>query len=233
MATVTHYLSNSTSGNTAAYTTASFTPTVNDLILVFTVASGEGNTGTLSDSGGGSYTVVTTARYNSSTATITAFVANALVTTSAGITVTTTYGADAATGQIAFIAGISGMTLTGASAIKQSTVLQNQAASTPTPVFAANVSSSNTTIGVVGNATNPATLTPPASWTEQTDTGYTTPATGGEYVSRDNGFNGTTVTWASTSASVYGVIMLELDTSTGSPPGAGWAAGRSLALLGV
>jgi hypothetical protein len=71
---------------------------------------------------------------------------------------------------------------------------------------------------MVGNSSSPAGIAKPTSWTEQVDVGYATPSTGLEYASRNSGFTGTTITWASTSATVWGAISVELDTSAAPTP---------------
>src|SRR5262249_36569936 len=85
---------------------------------------------------------------------------------------------------------------------------------TPAPVFGASALTGNVTLGAVFNANNPAAMTPPTSWTEQNDTGYNTPTTGQEYVSRDSGFTGTTITWGNASGSAFSAITVELDTTS-------------------
>jgi hypothetical protein len=57
-------------------------------------------------------------------------------------------------------------------------------------------------------------MTPPTSWTEDSDNGYSTPTAGQESVSRVSGFTGTTVTWGGTSATAFGDIIVEIDTSS-------------------
>lgn len=212
MAAVTHAAASASTSNASSYTSALFTPQANDLLVVFVVASGTVATGSMTDSQGLGFTKITSALKNSSVDTVYCFVANALAANSS-MSVTFDCTGDAATGAIIFVARISGMSNTGSSAVRQTANRQNGAAnSTPFPVFAAPALNDNPTLGVVGNSSNPAGMTPPTDWTEQNDTGYSTPTTGGEYVSRDSGFTGTTITWGSVSATNHGAITIEIDT---------------------
>jgi len=73
----------------------------------------------------------------------------------------------------------------------------------------------NAMIGGVYNETNPAGVTPPASWTEDPtpDLGYITPTTGFETARRGSGETGSTITWGSTSATIWSAVAIELDIS--------------------
>lgn len=214
MAAVTHGVTLASTSNVATYTTASFTPVNNDLLVLFAVVTATAAAGSVSDSLGGAWTQVTTAVKATSGDKLWCWIRNAL-STGAALTVTMDVTGDNGTGAVLFVARVSGMTRTGSNgAAKQSAVQSNQASGgTPAPAFPANALTGNPTLGFVANATNPATLTPPTNWTEQADVGYGTPTTGAEYVSRDSGFTGTTITWGSTSGSAFGDISVELDTS--------------------
>lgn len=217
-ATVTHAVSTADNGNGTSYVSGAFTPVAGDLLVVFVTATGTVATGTMTDSQGLGFTKVTSALKNTSADTIYFFVSNNTAAASS-MTVTFNCTGDAATGATTQVARIAGMSRKGLSAILQTAKQENQAASgTPAPAFAAAAHTGNPTLGVVGNSTNPATMTPPTSWTEQNDTGHTLPTDGSEYVSRDSGFTGTTITWGSTSASAFGDIIVELDTTTPPAP---------------
>lgn len=220
MAATTHEIGTADTGATPN-TSGAFTPALNDLLIVAVVASGTADTApTLTNSAGLTFTLITRSAYSASANSIYIFVSNALVSSATSQTVTVDCPADSATGTIIFVEAVAGMTRTGLGAILQFARQQNQSAGgTPTAVFGANVNTNNVTIGVVGNSSSPAGLTPPTSWTEPASTGdlgFSTPTTGGEVVFRDSGFSSTTVTWGSTSATVFGTIMIELDTSVPS-----------------
>lgn len=222
-ATSTHAVGTADTGNTPN-TSGAFTPAVDDLLIVFVVGSA-----TVTDAGdtltnsGVTFTRFLSATYAASVNAIHGYVANALVpsATSQSVTFTPT---DTANGTVIFVCRVAGMTRTGLNAIRQSAKEDNQGAGgTPAPAFASAALTGNPTLGVIGNNTNPAGLTEPTGWTEPASTGdlgYATPTTGGEYVFRDSGFTGTTITWGGTSASVFGSIIVELDSS--SPPPGGY-----------
>lgn len=194
-----------------------FTPAVGDLIVVLAQTSGQNNaTCTCTSSiGGFTYTRINGAAYGTNSHRCYLFVSDALVSSATSQTVTIAPSV-AANGSTIFVFSVSGMTQVGSAAVLQSAVQQNgAAAATPAPAFAAAALTSNPTLGIVGNLSNPAGMTAPSGWTEPAggDLGYTSPLAGGEVVFRDSGFTGTTVTWGSTSASVFGAIIVELDAS--------------------
>jgi hypothetical protein len=202
-----------------SYASSSFTPAAGDLLVVFVSASATTATGSLTDSQGLGWTKTTNASFSGAPDRLYVFVANTLAAASS-MTVTFDCTGDQATGANIAIARVSGMTRTGTSgAIKQKRQVSGQSASTtPEAIFAASCQTGNPTLGVVGNRANPAGLTAPTNWTEQVDTGYNTPSSGLEYVSQNSGFTGTTITWGSTSSTVYGVQIIELDTSAAPTP---------------
>jgi hypothetical protein len=204
--------------NATSYVSNSFTPAAGDLLVVFVVATNTADTGSMTDSQSLGFTKIGHASFSSNAHRVYAFVANALAAASS-MTVTFSCASDGATGSVLAIARVSGMSRTGSSAVKQSDVTHNGAAGgTPETIFPASALSPNPTLGLVGNLSSPAGVTQPTNWTEQVDTGYSTPTTGGEYVSRNGGFTGTTITWGSTSATVWGAISVELDTSAAPTP---------------
>lgn len=225
MAAVTHGVSTASTSNVGSYASGSFTPAANDLCVVFVTAT---NTvlasPTLVDSVGGTYTRFITATKAGDRLYV--FVGNQLAAATAR-TVTFDCTADPATGCVIQVARVSGLTRTGVSAVLQAASVDNQlAGGTPAVSFGLAVQTGNPTLGLVGNATNPATMTTPTSWTERNDTGYGSPTTGAEYVSRDSGFTGTTITWGSTSSSGFAAIIVELDASAvagGQPIARRWS----------
>jgi hypothetical protein len=109
------------------------------------------------------------------------------------------------------------MSRTGAAAVLQSAKQENQGSgTTPAPVFGNSALTGNPTLGAVANTSNPATLTPPTGWTELDDLGITSPTAGLEYIGRNSGFTGTTVTWGSTSPTPFASLIIELDTTSGA-----------------
>jgi hypothetical protein len=210
-----------TATSTAAaesYVSNSFTPAAGDLLVVFVVSSNTVATGTMTDSQGLGFTKIESAVYASSSHSVYAFISNATAAASS-MTVTFNCTGDAGTGAAIAIARISGMSRTGSNAVKQSAKDDNGVfGTTPHAIFAASALTGNSTLGMVGGSLNPPALTPPTNWTERAETGYNTPTTGLEYVSRNSGFTGTTITWGSTFGAAYGVLIVELDTSAAPTP---------------
>lgn len=201
----------------SAYPAASFTPAIGDLIVVFVAASGTVAAGTCSSTGSGAttFSLVTSGTANGAADTNYCFISNTYVTDTDGHVVTFDCTGDPATGAIVACFTVSDVPRVGLDAIRQSAKQDTTAAGTPAPAFGAAALTGNPTLGMVGNGTNPAGMTPPTSWTESSgaDVGYGTPATGLEAVFRNSGFTGTTVTWGSASASAFGSIIIELDLS--------------------
>ncbi len=211
--------------NTAASprTTGAFTPTAGDLLVACVGGTASVATApTMTDTQNLGWDLISTTAVKATSAdTLWCFISRA---TAAATSTTATFTAtgDATTGQVIQIWGVSGMGRAGLNALRQAAKQDNQAASTtPAPVFSSAALTGNPIVGMVFNATNPAGMTPPGGtqcnggvFTEDGDAGYITPTTGGETVHCDSGFTGTTVTWGSTSASIFCSIILELDTSS-------------------
>lgn len=214
MATLTNVAgtASTTGGNTAA--SGSFTPVAGDLLVVFVAATGSITVATMISSiSGVTFTRITSVLKNTSADTITIFVSNAFVPASAQTVTAGNLGAGC-TGAVILIYRVAGMTRTGPDAIRQfSSQANGAAAGTPAPVFNVAALTGNPCVGCVGNSTNPATMTPTASWTEGSDLGYATPTAGAENQGIASGFTGTTVTWGSTSASAFGALIAELNTA--------------------
>lgn len=210
---VTHGVTLADTSNATSYTTGSFTPAANDLLVALVFTSASAVNGTVTDSQSGTWTLIQIVAADSNGVHVRVFVRTALIA-SAGTTVTFDCTGDTASGAVVFVARISGMSRTGASAVRQSAGHANGAAGgTPAPAFSISALTGNPTLGLVGNRSNPAGVTEPTSWTEQADTGYATPDAGGEYVSRNSGFTGTTITWGSTSATNFAALIVEMDAS--------------------
>lgn len=212
MATYTAGLTTASTTNTDTYALGPFTPAANDLLVVFCRSGETAVAGAVTSSTGLTFTNVTRTDFNTSVDFIDVFVANAL-TTAVAHTLTWTCTGDAANGCFRVVARISGMTRTGASAIRQIAEQENASAGTPAPVFGSACLTGNLTIAACGTLVNPTALTGPAGWTLRQDSGYNTPATGMYMGSRASGFTGTTVTWGSASATVFGAVVVEYDTS--------------------
>lgn len=210
---------NTTAGNKAATLAGA---TLNDLLVVICAMTGAVTAPTVTDdNSSGAYTDCTGGAVlkNTSADGMWVFARNSLVPATASTIITmTSPGGD--TGGGLFVYRVTGMARVGSQAVLQVAKQSNQAAAgTPAPVFGASPLTTNSLIGAVHNATNPATMTPPTSWTEKHDTGYATPTTGLETATIDSGFTTATVTWGGTSASAFGSIAVEMDASA-APAGA-------------
>jgi len=218
-ATGSHEIQTCTTTGTGPYTSAAFTPAAGDMLVVMAAVSDTAATATLSSSVGTTFSIIapfSTAAYRTSLDRVYVFIANTY-STAVSQTVTISVSGDPGTGACIAVLAVQGMKRLGQGAVRdgQAARQQNQAGGgTPAPAFASAVLTANATVGVIGNNSNPAAMTPPSGWTEgSTDGGYATPTTGFEYVFRASGFTGTTVTWGSTSASTFASFILELDTS--------------------
>lgn len=214
MAAITHAVSTASTSNAASYDSGAFTPAAGDVLVAFVVATNTLATGTMTSSvAGQTFTKVTSAVYNSSGNTIYCFVSNSFAT-AVSQTVTFNCTGDNATGSIIQVARIAGMSRAGINAIRQYATQNNQSPGTPSVSFTNAVQTNNPTLGLVGNETTPAGMTPPTGWTELNDTGYSTPTTGAEYVGRDSGFTGTTLTWGNSTSFDFASLIVELDSTT-------------------
>ena len=219
-ATVTHKVATADTDATPNVSGA-FTPVSGDLLVVGVCVSATTDaTGTLSSSiGGFTFTQVRAQAYASNSNYIYLYVADALVSNTSSQTVTWTETADAGSGSAIMVAAVAGMSRDGADAVIQTATHTGGTAITPATVFAGAAMTGNPTLGFVCNSVNPATMTAPTGWTEAADVGYATPDAGAEYVFRNSGFTGTTITWGSVYGGAIsgGALSVELDTSASAP----------------
>lgn len=223
-----------TAGNTsnvAAYASASFTPTVGDLLVVLANVAGTTTAApTCTASANGiTFTLFDVQAHNVSANRLYRFVANQTVGASpAAMTVTVNTGADAGTGALITVLGAQGMSKVGAAAIRQFTGADNNHATggtTPSVTLAQAPLTTNPVVAHTGNLTGTGTgLTPPSGWTEYSDASFSTPTTGMEVCGIASGFTGTTITAGST-MTVGAIGAFELDASTESAIPTGTATG--------
>lgn len=216
MATVTHRVVTPSTSNVTSYASGSFTPSVNDLLIVMVYATATIAAGSLTGSTGPTFTKI---RSNADAlgATLYLFVANSLITSATAQTVTFDCTGDAATGAIINVASVSGMSKTGTSAILQSTSATHVTSSVPTSTFTSTTNTNNAIITVYGcldPVATPASAGVPSTFTSGTVTNTTigSPFARSEYAYKNSGSTITAVTWSSnTSAGLSSSI--ELDTS--------------------
>jgi hypothetical protein len=193
--------------------TCTITPAVGDLFLVFSsVSVNSNNSPTCSDDNGGTYTRIRSIDFNAAGSHGSAFVRDQLLTNTTSTVVTVATGSNDSGNVVVF--AVSGMERTGSAAVRQSArVIAQAAGGTPSVSFASAVLSKNFVCGMVGNGSNPATLTPPVALPERQDVGFGTPNIGLEACSVNSGITLTTITWAGTSATAFGAIVIELDSN--------------------
>jgi len=220
VAAVLHLGATALTTDVSSYASATFAPTVGDLLVVIVaVSDSTAAAPTMVESaGGGTYSLIgTPALWQASAGRLLMFVRNTVCETNT--TRTFTFGtSDAGTGCVIAIARVTGMFRAGLFAIRQSDPTDNGAGGTaPNTVFPAVALTGNACIAAAANLANPATMTAPASFTERVDTGFATPTAGLEYASRDSGHTSATITWGATSATAWGAFSIELDATV--PPG--------------
>jgi hypothetical protein len=214
--------------------TVTATPAVGDLIVIVTIATGSVATTACTDNNGsGTYNVICSPVKASSADTMTIQVRTAAIA-SATSTVFTCAPGTTTGGGIA-VYKVTGISRVGSNAIRQSAIQSNQSSGgTPTPVFGFAALTTSAVIGAVFNATSSATLTPRSSpsYTEDVDTGYSTPTTGIETMHVNSGETGTNIAWGSTSGSAFCSAVVEIDstaqTNTTPTPRATEAAAMSI-----
>jgi len=202
-------VSTTSTANTNSYASASFTPAANDLLIVFVVADGTDTVAaTLADSQGLGFTLMARTTYNSAADSVYCFVANKLAANSA-MTVTFDCTGNNATGANIYVGRVSGAE---GVYIRQISTGSGAGGTAPAVVMPNAFITTNGGLGCVGNGANPAACTAPASWTETNgvDTGHATPPTGQECVNRLSGETGSTITWAATSGTAWGAIVVEV-----------------------
>jgi hypothetical protein len=207
----------STFNTTAGTKTVVATPALLDFIIVITCTTGQATAVGLSDNstaGHGTYYSIVNALKNTSADRLEMWIrADRIMSATSTTWTMTTGGSDTGGGLQVF--KITGMTIAAQAAIRQSGSQANQAGSTtPAPSLGAAALTGNPLIGAVFNGTNPATMTPPTSWTESVDTGWATPTTGIETVFISSGFTGSTVTWGS-ATTVYCDVAAEFKADQG------------------
>lgn len=199
--------------------TVTATPAVGDLIIIIAAKTGNvAGTFPTDNNQSGTYTNVSNVFKATNADFLSLFIRESLIKSAVSTIFSSPQGTT--TGGGLAVLKVTGMAKFGLAAVRSiATVYQvgiqsNQAAAgTPAPVYPAVPLTDNPQVGVVFNATSPATMTPRASWTERVDVGYATPTTGLEIMTVDSGQTAQTVTWGGTSASAFCSLAFELDAS--------------------
>lgn len=214
--------------DTTSYTTASFTPAANDLLVVSTLRTASPTVdGTLTDSQGGTYTLITSALTTGATPYQQGLWVRTALASGVAHTITHDCTGDAATGCSIVVFRVAGMTRTGASAVVQTGRESDVASTTMAPSFDSGpATTTNACLGV--SARSLGTVDPPTGWTEMTDTHITTsPRVDFESVYRVSGETNQTISWNNLSVSAkHCCIIAELDITSASTV-------KTLAAMGV
>lgn len=207
MSTIATLVGANVNADQQTYTTASFNPVAGDFLICYVQASGTVLQGTLTDSLGGSWTSIGTV--NDGTNVISLW-SQATPTDTTARTVTWDNSPTGATGaRVAVLAArTSGYT------IRQSKFGTGTAGTAPNPVFTSAPLTVNSCIGIVSNYTNPATLSPPAGWTEINDVGYANPTTGVWFGRINSGETDPDILWTSNSATNFQVAIVEINDAS-------------------
>jgi hypothetical protein len=208
------------------YTSGTVTPAVGDLLLAFIGVSRDtpSDDPTMTDSLGGTWTALQAAAYPATAGlrhVVRCFVRNALAASTASMTVTFNNGGSSTydcTSCVMAICSITGATKTGSAAKRQSYTGAMTTGGTPSTYFNSDgvtaCLATNAAFIALVNATNPAGVTPPASWTELLDTGTTPVNIGFQYAARESGFAANAVAWGSTTPSDSAQLGVEIDMSS-------------------
>jgi hypothetical protein len=217
-------------GNTTTGTSpsATLTPVVGDLFLVFCQAAGNTNAvPTCSDGNGGTYTLLFAEGSNTNANYLSCFIRTSLLANTTLTVVTVATGAHSAA-EVCVVA-LSGAATAGAAAVIQSGVQANQAGSTkPSPALSA-VAWGDLVLSAVGNATNPGGVSvsanaAPWTWNRAQDAGQTGCGLDVEYsTGGGDALPSGVVAWGSNSASVFASCAVEIGSAA---PHAGVNAGK-------
>lgn len=197
--------------------TATITPAVGDLLIVYCyVAANTNDTPTCSDNnGGGTYDRIDVA--NCVTGGInyrlSVFIRTSLMVNTTSTVVTVATGSNTSGNVV--VEAVSGMTRAGASAVRSKGLQNNQAAGTAAPVLNQTSLTENMTIVAQGSADT--TTTPPTNWTERAEANQVSDTSALEVATRDSGFVGTTITFGAASSTTFCSHALELDSSAVIP----------------
>lgn len=208
---VAEYVSNA---DASSYTHgSSYTPTANSLQVIFV-----GATATVAASptisGGSGWTTAPTLQptkgtWNGGANTIYCFVGLAGASPGSFTPVFDCTG-DAATGCTMSFFEITGAATS--SYVVQMAAINSVIGANPTFTFGSALNTNNAYCAVICNTANPATITPPTSWTETVDSGHTSPTTGVWAGYRAGGETGTTIT-ATKASSTHGGLAIEIAVS--------------------
>lgn len=212
MATCTFAVGLADTTDGTSFTTGSFTPVANDVLVVFVSASGCAIAGTVTGTNVPGFFRVTGRQKETSADTLGCFVGTSFAGASSQ-TVTYDCTGDTATGCIVQVWRVAGLSRLGAHAVVQVAGQANQGSGTPSATFTNSCNTNNPTLATVFKTQNTA-MSPPTSWTEGSDIGHASPGARAESAFRNSGFTGTNIPWIDLLSVGFCDVIIELDAST-------------------
>lgn len=205
-----------TDANQASYTTSSFTPNENDLLVAIVLAAGNKEpASTLTDTQGIGFTLVRNTGVGANSSMY-LFVADGLA---APTSMTVTYtGESGASGVIIYVARVGG---SGDYVVQTNDQdgLKSVTPNTPTSPAVYSIGPENLLIAAVGNLSSPAGVTIPDRFTltEGCDESFALPTRGMIVANAITNDGGDVITWNSNSATNWGTVFIELGDGPPDP----------------
>ena len=217
--------------NVASYALAAFTPTANNLLIVFATVSGNTAAGTVTG-GGLTWVPITNVVFATGANIICAYYAK-VGASPALTTVTYTTSGSNGSGAVLTILQAAGYDSLTNNPIKQNTVTSSGGISNANVsiTFTSPIITTNAICATLGGGLTAGSITQPTGFTETDDIAYITPSTTGETCYATSG--NTATTYAFTHATTFvGAIGLEIYL-TGTGPSSSSSHITTLGLLGV
>ncbi len=211
------YRTSAAGGTATANTnvTATLTPVLADLFVVFALETGTANTASSvtdnnANNGETGWTKFASVSYSGGV--LSGWIKNHLLHNTTSTIVTYDPADTANTGAEIVLVAISGANAGGAAKGYAQFATNSGAAGVAATTFSTAANTSNMTLTALGNGTNPPGLTAPTSMINRQNVGQTTPL--GEIVAtRDSGFTGTVIQWGTNPLTDWGMISVELSAS--------------------
>lgn len=184
------------------------------VLCTFTLSNTDWSAINISDTLGGTYTVVTTASRSSGATILRMYVRDTLIDASGSITVTANASAGNTTGGYVAVLAISNRSVqtAGSAAVRGSGLTsEGSSGTTPSPALSVAPLSTNPVIAAVNINAN-TTATPRAGYTEHYDVNYNTPATTFEAMSRNSGEASQNIAWGATVSAAFAALAAEFNS---------------------
>lgn len=196
--------------------TATITPAVGNLLVVFCASTAIITIPTVTDDQGGIYDLVGTAARGASTSGGWAFIRTSLAKNVAHIVTLTTSGSD--TGGGLDVIEVSGMLRAGGGAARQVGATSNiGVGGVPTNTLPGVALTANPVFAFLQSGDNVNTATNPTGYTQRQNLGFASPTAGMGIHTRDSGETTNLITWGGTETGNSFTIALELDISPPPP----------------